>query len=218
MNPVVGIVEDNKKIQDVIERCLNMQNNISCPIAVESVKEMQEYLKEQPVPDIILMDIQRSETPGIKGISLMKGTYIDIDFIMRTVYHDLHKIFNALHVGARGYLLKYISFPKIKDSILKLVEGGAPRSAKIAHKMINHIQENTPEKHIESDLTPEHDIVNGLVDGLRYKMITDGYNSTIDMVRTHIYNFYTKLHVIFKAEVIAKLLKLRYSNTLRMNI
>ncbi|MGM0546066.1 MAG: response regulator [Bacteroidota bacterium] len=208
MASVVGIVEDNKKIRDLIQRYLDMQEELSCPVAVDSVEEMMDYLKEHPQPDVILMDIQLPGMSGIKGMSLIKEKYDGIDIIMLTVYHDSHKIFNALRAGASGYLLKHTSLPEIKDSILKLIEGGAPMSPQIARKVIKHFQENAPKKNTDSDLTPrEHDIVNGLVDGLSYKMIADRYDISIDTVRAHIRNIYKKLHVNSKAEVIAKSLK-----------
>ena len=208
MASVVGIVEDNKKIRDLIQRYLDMQDDLSCPVAVESVEEMIDYLEEHPSPDVILMDIQLPGMSGIKGIGLIKEKYDDIDIIMLTVYHDSHKIFNALRAGASGYLLKHTSLPEIKESILKLLDGGAPMSPQIARKVINHFQENAPQKDSDSDLTPrEHDIVNGLVDGLSYKMIADRYSISIDTVRAHIRNIYKKLHVNSKAEVIAKSLK-----------
>jgi DNA-binding NarL/FixJ family response regulator len=185
-----------------------MQDGLSCPVAVDSVEDMLDYLEEHPLPDVILMDIQLPGMSGIKGISLIKEEYENIDIIMLTVYHDSHKIFNALRAGASGYLLKHTSLPEIKESILKLLDGGAPMSPQIARKVINHFQENAPKKNADSDLTPrEHDIVNGLVDGLSYKMIADRYDISIDTVRAHIRNIYKKLHVNSKAEVIAKSLK-----------
>lgn len=208
MASIVGIVEDNKKIRDLIQRYLDMQEELSCPVAVDTVEEMMEYLGEHQHPDVILMDIQLPGMSGIEGIGLIKEKFPEIEIIMLTVYHDSHKIFNSLCAGASGYLLKHTSLPEIKDSILNLLDGGAPMSPQIARKVINHFQEQAPKKHPESDLTPrEHDIVNGLVDGLSYKMIADRYDISIDTVRAHIRNIYKKLHVNSKAEVIAKSLK-----------
>lgn len=208
MGSIVGIVEDNKKIRDLIQRYLDMQDELSCPVAVDSVEEMMDYLEEHQKPNVILMDIQLPGMSGIKGIGLIKEKYPEIEIIMLTVYHDSHKIFNALRAGASGYLLKHTSLPEIKEAILKLLDGGAPMSPQIARKVINHFQENAPKENPESNLTPrEHDIVNGLVDGLSYKMIADRYDISIDTVRAHIRNIYKKLHVNSKAEVIAKSLK-----------
>lgn len=208
MSSIVGIVEDNKKIRDLIQRYLDMQDELSCPVAVDTVEEMLDYLEEHQKPNVILMDIQLPGMSGIEGIGIIKEKYSEIDIIMLTVYHDSHKIFDSLCAGASGYLLKHTSLPEIKESILNLLNGGAPMSPQIARKVINHFQEQEPKKTVESGLTPrEHDIVNGLVDGLSYKMIADRYDISIDTVRAHIRNIYKKLHVNSKAEVIAKSLK-----------
>jgi DNA-binding NarL/FixJ family response regulator len=208
MASTVAIVEDNKKIRDLIRRYLNMQEELSCPVGVETVEELLDYLKEQQAPDVILMDIQLPGMSGIEGIGIIKQKYPEIDIIMLTVYHDSHKIFKALRAGASGYLLKHTSLPEIKESILNLIEGGAPMSPQIARKVIAHFQKNNQKGRPDSGLTSrEDDIVTGLVDGLSYKMIADRHDISIDTVRTHIRNIYKKLHVNSKAEVIAKSLK-----------
>lgn len=203
----IGIVEDNIKIRNLIQRYLDMQNEMNCKVAVDSVEEMLEHLKENDSPDVLLMDIQLPGMSGIEGIGIIKEKYPEIEIIMLTVYHDSHKIFDSLVAGASGYLLKHTSLPEIKESIENLMEGGAPMSPQIARKVIQHFNK-PPEKKPESDLTArEQDIVNGLVDGLSYKLIADRYDISIDTVRAHIRNIYKKLHVNSKAEVIAKSLK-----------
>lgn len=204
----IGIVEDNIKIRNLIQKFLDMQEKMSCKIAVDSVEEMLEYLEENESPDVLLMDIQLPGMSGIEGIGIIKKKYPEIEIIMLTIYHDSHKIFNSLVAGASGYLLKHTSLPEIKESIENLVEGGAPMSPQIARKVIEHFKKPEPEKNRDSDLTSrEQDIVNGLVDGLSYKLIADRFDISIDTVRAHIRNIYKKLHVNSKAEVIAKSLR-----------
>lgn len=206
---VVGIVEDNKKIRDLIQRYLDMQDELDCPVAVDSVEEMLEYLENHEPPDVLLMDIQLPGMSGIQGIRIIKQKYPEIEIIMLTIYHDSHKIFDSLVAGASGYLLKHTSLPEIKESIQTLLNGGAPMSPQIARKVIGHF--NKPKKQASGEdhgLTPrEQDIINGLVDGLSYKLIADRFDISIDTVRAHIRNIYRKLHVNSKAEVIAKSLR-----------
>jgi DNA-binding NarL/FixJ family response regulator len=205
---IVGIVEDNIKIRDLIQRYLDMQEDMDCPVAKDSVEEMLEYLEKHQAPDVLLMDIQLPGMTVIKGMEIIKSKYPDIDIIMLTVYHDSHKIFDSLKAGASGYLLKHTSLPEIKESIDNLLKGGAPMSPQIARKVITHFNDQAPQKNPDSMLTDrEQDIVNGLVDGLSYKLIADRFDISIDTVRAHIRNIYKKLHVNSKAEVIAKSLR-----------
>ena len=203
----IGIIEDNKKIRQLIQRYLDMQDGMECSIAVESVEEMLEYLDSYSKPDVLLMDIQLPGMSGIEGMKVFQERFPEIEIIMLTVYHDSHKIFDSLKAGASGYLLKHTSLPEIKEAIDLLLSGGAPMSPQIARKVITHFNESGQKKS-ESNLTArEQDIVNGLVDGLSYKMIADRLNISIDTVRAHIRNMYKKLHVNSKAEVIAKSLR-----------
>jgi DNA-binding NarL/FixJ family response regulator len=203
----IGIIEDNKKIRQLIQRYLDMQDGMECSIAVESVEEMLEYLDSYSKPDVLLMDIQLPGMSGIEGMKVFQEKFPEIEIIMLTVYHDSHKIFDSLKAGASGYLLKHTSLPEIKEAIDLLLSGGAPMSPQIARKVITHFNESGQKKS-ESNLTArEQDIVNGLVDGLSYKMIADRLNISIDTVRAHIRNMYKKLHVNSKAEVIAKSLR-----------
>lgn len=203
----VGIIEDNKKIRQLMQRYLDMQEDMSCPVATESVEEMLEHLTKFSHPNVLLMDIQLPGMSGIDGMKIIQQKYPDIEIIMLTVYHDSHKIFDSLKAGASGYLLKHTSLPEIKDAIELLMQGGAPMSPQIARKVITHFNDRG-QKQQESNLTNrEQDIVNGLVDGLSYKLIADRLDISIDTVRAHIRNIYKKLHVNSKAEVIAKSLR-----------
>lgn len=202
----VGIVEDKANIRDLITKFLDMQPDYECKAAFESVEDMLAFLKTDSL-DVVLMDIQLPGMSGIDGIKIIKRDHSETEIIMLTVYHDSHKIFDSLMAGASGYLLKHTSLPEIKESIDTLMKGGAPMSPQIARKVIEHFNRPTPQK-TESGLTSrEQDIVNGLVDGLSYKLIADRYNISLDTVRAHIRNIYKKLHVNSKAEVIAKSLK-----------
>lgn len=203
----VGIIEDNKKIRQLMQRYLDIQEDMSCLVATESVEEMLDYLMTYPHPNVLLMDIQLPGMSGIEGMKIIQQKYPDIEIIMLTVYHDSHKIFDSLKAGASGYLLKHTSLPEIKDAIDLLMQGGAPMSPQIARKVITHFNDRG-QKQQESNLTNrEQDIVNGLVDGLSYKLIADRLDISIDTVRAHIRNIYKKLHVNSKAEVIAKSLR-----------
>ena len=203
----VAIIEDDEDIRAGIQKYLNKQPGFSCRIAEESVEIFLSQWRDDEMPEVILMDIGLPGMSGIDGIRLIKQKYPEIDIVMLTVYHDSHRIFEALRAGASGYLLKNTPLAEIKEAIEQLKAGGAPMSPQIARKVIEHF--NPANKHEpESPLTAkEKEIVVGLVDGLSYKMIADRMNISVETVRFHIKNIYQKLHVHSKAEVITKSLR-----------
>ena len=55
--------------------------------------------------------------------------------------------------------------------------------------------------------TREIEIVNGITDGLSYKLVANKLNVSIDTVRKHIKNVYKKLQIHSKAELLSKYFK-----------
>lgn len=67
----IAIVEDDADIRDVIRRYLDTQPDLSCKIACDSVEALFTQLKQEPLPNIILMDIGLPGMSGISGIRLL---------------------------------------------------------------------------------------------------------------------------------------------------
>lgn len=200
----VAIVEDDDVIREGIMEYLDNQENLICTAAKSSVEHFLAVLNEETVPDVILMDIGLPGMSGISGMKLITEKYPEVSIIMFTVYNDSHKIFESLCAGASGYLLKNTSFPEIKQAIEIIQGGGSMMSPPIARKVMEHFHPGKKLK-VTSPLTAkEKEIVQGLVDGLSYKMIAGAASISIETVRTHIKNIYKKLHVHCKAEVIRK--------------
>lgn len=203
----VAIIEDDEEIREGIQKFLNRPPGFICRLTEESVEAFLAHDLGSDWPDVILMDIGLPGMSGIDGIKLIKQQYPEIDIVMLTIYHDSHKIFEALRAGASGYLLKNTPLTEIKEAIEQLQAGGAPMSPQIARKVIeffNSANKPAPESPLT---TKEKEIVVGLVDGLSYKMIGDRMNISVETVRFHIKNIYQKLHVHSKAEVITKSLR-----------
>ena len=200
----VAIVEDDVVILEGVREYLDKQENMICTAAKSSVEHLLAVLNEETVPDVILMDIGLPGMSGISGMKLITEKHPMVSIIMFTVYNDSHKIFESLCAGASGYLLKNTSFPEMKQAIEIIHAGGSMMSPPIARKVMEHFHAGRKKK-VHSPLTDkEKEIVQGLVDGLSYKMIADSASISIETVRSHIKNIYKKLHVHCKAEVIRK--------------
>lgn len=200
----VAIVEDDEVIREGITEYLDNQENLICTTAKPSVEHFLAVLNEETVPDVILMDIGLPGMSGISGMKLITEKYPSVSIIMFTVYNDSHKIFESLCAGASGYLLKNTSFPEIKQAIEIIHGGGSMMSPPIARKVMEHFHTGRKRQVVSPLTDKEKEIVQGLVDGLSYKMIAGSASISIETVRTHIKNIYKKLHVHCKADVIRK--------------
>lgn len=200
----LGIIEDEKMFRDGLEQFFREQKEFGAVHAAPSVEAFLEKLDEGLEVDIILLDIGLPGMSGLEGIRLLKGKLPDVDIIMLTSYDDSDRIFKALCAGADSYLVKRSSIQEVREAILTVNRGGAYMSPSIARKVIDHFSPKR-ESGEEQVLTGRQEqIVQGLVDGLSYKMIADKYLVSVETVRDHIKKIYRKLHVNSKAEVIRK--------------
>jgi DNA-binding NarL/FixJ family response regulator len=203
----IALVEDDEQIRKGIETYLNKQKKMVCDCSVESVEALLRNLEQKYSPHVIIMDLGLPGMSGIEGIKLVKGKFPEIDIIVFSIYNDAQKIFDSLCAGAAGYLLKNTPLDEIKEGIELLAGGGSPMSPQIARKVIEFFN-HQPQQKKASPLSPkEKEIVIGLVDGLSYKLIAARMDISIETVRFHIKNIYSKLHVHGKAEVISRSLR-----------
>lgn len=202
----LAIVEDIEDIRNGLKEYFSQQADIQDVEVFGNMEDILERLKNQYQPNVILSDIGLPGIDGIDGIKLISKLVPNTDVIMLTVFMDSDKIFNALCAGATGYLLKGTPMPEIKKAILEIYRGGSYMSPSIARKVVEHFK--VPTKKANYVLTErEREVINGLLDGLSYKLIADRLFISIDTVRFRIKSIYKKLHVNSKAEILSKALK-----------
>lgn len=201
----VSIVEDDADIRNGITRYLSGQPGFKMLSSHPSAELFLAQMEQGLNPDIVLMDIQLPGMSGIEGIRILKRKWPQVDIAMLTVYHDEEKIFQSLCAGASGYLLKNTPLVELKNALTELNAGGAPMSPQIARKVIQYF---SPKPKEDDGLTSkERQVVQGLVDGLSYKLIASQMNVSIDAIRFHIKNIYKKLHVNSKGELVSKFIR-----------
>jgi DNA-binding NarL/FixJ family response regulator len=205
----LAIIEDDTIIRESLESYLSNHPALQFSVVASSVEDFLEKAEKPaflPKIDLMLLDIGLPGMSGIEGIRHIRKKYPDTDIVMLTTFEEDDKIFKSLCSGACSYITKRTPLPTIQDAIFTIHRGGSFMSPSIARKVVQHFM---PKQRLEEDiLSPrQQQIVEGLVDGLSYKLIADKLSISIDTVRDHIKNIYRILEVNSKAEVIRKSLE-----------
>ena len=90
------------------------------------------------------MDINLPKMSGVECTRQLRALLPEVQIVMLTVYDDSDRIFQALQMGANGYLLKRASADEILQAIQDVHRGGAPMSAYIARKVVQSFQQQPP--------------------------------------------------------------------------
>jgi DNA-binding NarL/FixJ family response regulator len=211
----IALCEDNRINQHTFLQKMSSYAELKLLFAADNGHQCLEELKRLPhqlLPQVIFMDIEMPELNGIETIKIAKALYPQIHFIVLTVFDDDEKIFEAIKVGASGYLLKHEPAAVINDAVTNVLEfGGAPMSPAIARKALNLLCRLPVADVAENELAPipgmiterEKEILQHMVNGWDAKRIAVEVSLSVLTVRKHIANIYTKLHVTSKAQVIS---------------
>lgn len=192
----VIIIEDDKHLARIMQESINEIENLQC-LSVYS--NPISFLNNPKVADIYLLDIIMPEMDGLTAIEKILCMFPNSIIIMNTIRDDSETIFKALQLGALGYIDKQSFEVNFNEVFSSVQDGGAYMTPKIARMVISFFNHN---RLIAEQLTDrEKDIVNGILDGLSYKLIADKHDLAIDTVRMYIKKVYRKLSINSKSEL-----------------
>ena len=200
----VVIVEDDKEILQSLLNLLEADPDIA---VTNTFHTAESFIAEfsRLATDVVLMDIGLPVKSGIQTVAELKPKKPSVQYIMCTIYDDEEKIFNALCVGATGYLLKNTSPSEISDAIKTVYGGGSMMSASIARKVVQSFQKRNIQSKALENLTPRQwEILNFLDQGYRYKEIAEKMHLSFETIRTYCRNIYDVLQVHSRTDALNK--------------
>lgn len=205
MSPAVvtiAIVEDIAEIRNGLQLLINGVAGYRCDQVFDSAESALEVLSGSP-PDIVLMDIGLPGLSGIEATSILSKTHPDLQIVMLTVYEENEYIFESLAAGAIGYVLKNAAPHELLHAVEQVISGGSPISGAIARRVVEHFRKPTIDPKLGSLSPRETEILDLLVQGIRFKEIAERLFISRETVRTHTRNIYKKLQVTSRAEAAA---------------
>jgi DNA-binding NarL/FixJ family response regulator len=204
MSIKVAIVEDDAPVRDSWGKLVATQSDFEC---VGSFGTGEAALARLPevTPNVVLMDINLPGISGIECTARLREMLPQTQVLMVTVYADNEHLFEALKVGASGYLLKCTDREELARSIREVAGGGAAMNSSIARRVIEAFRKPTGAK--AASLSPrEKDVLGLLAKGMAAKDIARQLNTSHETVRVHLRHIYEKLHVHCREDAIAKYL------------
>jgi len=207
----IGIIENDTRLRTNLEKLFQIDGNYKVLFSLLSLEHLltNSDLQKEP-PYVLFLDIGLPGISGLKGMVTIQKIFPTTNIILITGQNNDEMIWQGLSGGAKGYLIKPVSFDTIKEQIKSLQDGGAYLSADVARILINKVNTVNDSKvksqYFEKLSPKENEVVQQIIKGLTYKEVGVALNISYTTVNDHLKNIYKKLSVNSKAELISKVL------------
>ena len=166
---------------------------------------------EELSPDVVFMDLNMPGQNGIETTAYLTQKWPDMKVLVLTVSEEAADLYNALKVGARGYVLKISSPQEIIDALRQVHQGWVVVSPAMAPRFLSELGEGpggqgpaqpagglTP---VETQLTlREQEILRLVARGFSNAEIADELLVSENTVKSHVKNILGKLHMKNRSE------------------
>ncbi len=202
----VLVVDDDIFVSMSLKTILESDGDIEV-VALGNNGEEAVALYNEHKPDVLLMDIRMDVMNGLEAAEKIFKDYKDANILFLTTFSDDEYIIKALHLGARGYLLKQ-DFESIIPALKAAYSGQSVFGGQVISKIPNlmakvDVNKDTSKEDtstntalLESELTKkELEVMEQVAQGLNNKEIAANLFLSEGTVRNYISTILEKLEL-----------------------
>lgn len=186
------VIDDDKLVAISLKTILEADSSIEVSAIGYDGKEAIS-LYESVQPDILLMDIRMEHMSGLEAAEQILQKYPDAKILFLTTFSDDEYIVKALHIGAKGYILKQ-DFEGIAPALKAVYGGQSVFGGEIVGKLPVLMQTKEAFDYEQYDIhEKEQSIIELVAEGLSNREIADKLFLSEGTVRNYISTILEKL-------------------------
>jgi len=154
-------------------------------------------LAEQLRPDVVLMDIRMPELDGIAACAAVTAAQPDVRVLVLTTFDLDDYVYDALHAGASGFLLKDVGRDDLVAAVRVVAGGDALLAPSVTRRLLSDFVRRRPGQAtgpaVDVLTGREQDTLALLAEGLSNAQIAERMVVSEHTVKTHVGNVLHKL-------------------------
>jgi DNA-binding NarL/FixJ family response regulator len=191
-----GIVRSG--IRMLIDRQQGMQVVAEAEDGIEAVE-----LAQSSKPDVAILDVSMPRMTGLQAAREMRAHVPETSVLLLSMHDDERYFFDAVDVGAAGYVLKRSADTDLIDAIRAVARGEQFVSPVTERAVIKEWLESGRDDRLEDPLTPrELDVVKLIAEAYTNKQIAEALHVSEKTVESHRGNVLSKLGMRDRVELV----------------
>jgi len=200
----VLVADDHAIVRRGLTQSLERDPDIKVVAEASNGREAVDKALESQ-PDVALMDIFMPVYSGLEATAALATQLPQTKVLILTVSENEGDIFQAMELGAHGYLLKSASIDDIVAAVRQAAEGYASLSPYVARKLLVQFRtERTGSIHLSQR---ELEVLKLAGEGLTNREIADRLVVNPGTVKTYLQRILEKLHLKNRAQAMAYALR-----------
>jgi DNA-binding NarL/FixJ family response regulator len=168
-----------------------------------SVAEAVPLIRELD-PDVVLLDVHLPDGGGEAVIAGVAPERPAVTFLALSVSDAAEDVIGVIRAGARGYVTKSISSDELAEAIVRVGDGDAVFSPRLAGFVLDAFRAGEPvgaDPELETLTARERDVLQLIARGYRYKEIAARLHLSVKTIEAHVSSVLRKLQLSSRHEL-----------------
>jgi len=194
----VLVADDHRLFRQGLISLMNTRRDLVEVIGEAETGREAITLVERCRPDVVLMDIKMPDVDGLQAAVHIRRSFPAVDVIMLTASELNEHVYEAVRLGAAGYLLKSLDAVELFDLLQAVAADEAVLTRAVAARLLRDIGDSGGvggEIGGEALTEREIEVLNLVAHGASNPQIADSLCITVNTVKVHLRNILSKLQV-----------------------
>jgi DNA-binding NarL/FixJ family response regulator len=200
----VMLVDDHAMLRHGMAMLINLEPDMEVIAEAGDGDEALDRLKNEPHPDIVLMDVSLKTLSGFEVIKSMHSLIPALPVLVVSMHDEGVYAQRALRAGARGYVMKQEPGEVLVTAIREVLKGNVYLSKQMHARLLNRVATGVtqPEPLINSLTPSEFEVLHLIGSGHSSQEIARLLSRSIKTIETHRFNIRSKLNLKDGADLI----------------
>ncbi|WP_084077309.1 response regulator transcription factor [Demequina sp. NBRC 110057] len=205
----VALVDDQAMVRVGLRMILEAEDDVAVVAEASDGAEAAAMAREH-TPDVVLMDIRMPGMDGLAATSTVLEANPETRVVILTTFDDDEYVYEALRVGASGFLLKSADGDTLVNAVRVVAAGEALLAPQVTRRVIERFAHTDPAEHVPSpeaigDLSDrEVEVLRLIARGMSNQEIAQELWVSSTTVKTHVSHILTKLGVRDRVQAVVE--------------